>query len=145
MSTQYLYHHGILNQKWGVRRFQNPDGSLTEEGRKRYGVGEKRKMSKNTEERIKQGAKIGSRAGAAIGIASYGMDLAALAGMGFILNPAGVLAAGAIQAGVYFCSGYLQGAAYGGIVGALETRKARKLIESQSDSLDKIKVESSDE
>lgn len=32
-----LYHHGILGQKWGIRRFQNPDGSLTPEGRKRYG------------------------------------------------------------------------------------------------------------
>lgn len=32
----YLAHHGILGQKWGVRRFQNPDGSLTSEGRKRY-------------------------------------------------------------------------------------------------------------
>ena len=32
-----LYHHGIKDQKWGVRRFQNPDGSLTEEGRLRYG------------------------------------------------------------------------------------------------------------
>ena len=30
-----LYHHGIKGQKWGVRRFQNPDGSLTAEGRKR--------------------------------------------------------------------------------------------------------------
>jgi len=30
-----LYHHGIKGQKWGVRRFQNPDGSLTEEGKKR--------------------------------------------------------------------------------------------------------------
>lgn len=32
-----LYHHGILGQKWGIRRFQNPDGSLTEAGKKRYG------------------------------------------------------------------------------------------------------------
>ena len=31
-----LYHHGIKGQKWGVRRFQNPDGTLTEEGNKRF-------------------------------------------------------------------------------------------------------------
>ncbi len=32
-----LYHHGILGQKWGVRRYQNEDGSYTEAGKKRYG------------------------------------------------------------------------------------------------------------
>lgn len=35
-SQDYLMHHGILGQKWGVRRYQNPDGSLTEEGKKHY-------------------------------------------------------------------------------------------------------------
>lgn len=31
-----LYHYGIKGQKWGVRRYQNPDGSLTAEGKQRY-------------------------------------------------------------------------------------------------------------
>lgn len=38
-SHEELYHHGIKGQKWGVRRFQNKDGSLTPAGEKRYGDG----------------------------------------------------------------------------------------------------------
>lgn len=33
-----LSHHGIKGQKWGVRRYQNEDGSLTDAGKKKYGV-----------------------------------------------------------------------------------------------------------
>ena len=36
MDNNELYHHGIKGQKWGVRRFQNKDGSLTPAGKKRY-------------------------------------------------------------------------------------------------------------
>lgn len=35
-ESNYLMHHGILGQKWGVRRFQNSDGTLTAEGKARY-------------------------------------------------------------------------------------------------------------
>lgn len=31
-----LYHHGIKGQRWGVRRYQNKDGTLTNAGKKRY-------------------------------------------------------------------------------------------------------------
>lgn len=37
----YLVHHGIKGQKWGVRRYQNEDGSYTEAGKKRRGIGKK--------------------------------------------------------------------------------------------------------
>ncbi len=36
VNSNELYHHGIKGQKWGVRRFQKKDGSLTPAGRKRY-------------------------------------------------------------------------------------------------------------
>ena len=35
-NTHYLAHHGIKGQKWGVRKYQNADGSLTAAGQGRY-------------------------------------------------------------------------------------------------------------
>lgn len=37
-NDEFLEHHGILGQKWGVRRYQNKDGSLTNLGKKRASV-----------------------------------------------------------------------------------------------------------
>lgn len=68
-NMEYISHHGILGQKWGIRRYQYEDGSLTPEGRIRYGTQENyeralRKHDRNV--KIAKGVAIGAIAGLAI-------------------------------------------------------------------------------
>lgn len=52
-DEDYLEHHGIKGQKWGIRRFQNEDGTLTEAGRERYTSGDGLREKKNNRDTIK--------------------------------------------------------------------------------------------
>lgn len=58
MDNSSLTHHGTKGMRWGFRRYQNKDGSLTPEGKKRYGQPEvdKEAYEKNKQQAIKSGS-----------------------------------------------------------------------------------------
>lgn len=138
-TRDYIKHHGIEGQKWGVRRFQNPDGSLTEDGKVRYGravdtlhqvktQGEENRKAMRTSARSteKKAAALGGIYG---GLYGFGVGtLAGGPGMGAILGLAG--AAGGAAGGSL-------GAAINSfpsrMINNIQTKKAEKLINKYSD------------
>lgn len=80
-----LYHHGIKGQKWGVRRFQNKNGSLTPAGKERYnddGIEKRVETPEERKKRIARNVAIGAAAAtaaiAAIGYMKYSKNLKVL-------------------------------------------------------------------
>lgn len=64
-----LYHYGIKGQKWGRRRYQNSDGTLTAAGKKRYGDDDQNEARSGAGKKIATGLAVG----AAVGLAAYAM------------------------------------------------------------------------
>lgn len=55
----HLEHHGILGQRWGVRRYQNADGTLTDLGKKRYGKELRKKVNAKDRNMYKEAHVVG--------------------------------------------------------------------------------------
>ena len=53
-ETNYLAHHDILGMKWGIRKYQNPDGTLTAVGKLRYNADGSKKTHKERRDAVKK-------------------------------------------------------------------------------------------
>ena len=102
MNTNELYHHGIKGQKWGVRKYQNPDGSLTIKGAARLNRYLRKKSDpeaadlEETNRRVTVRNKAINRAATPIAAASVATMM--VPGLGSIYMPMGVTVA-AVRAG----------------------------------------------
>jgi hypothetical protein len=116
LQNDELYHHGVKGQKWGVRRYQNKDGSLTPEGRKHYDINET----------TKKGAKIGGAIGLAAGAGVTTAIVASLASFGFPVTAPLVAGYAATYGALYTLAGVQSGGATGAAIGIGRQYVAKK-------------------
>lgn len=106
----YLCHYGVLGMKWGLRRYQNKDGSLTTAGKAHYGVGNTRDLAKThagLRRRLTSGRAAMNAVNVAANVGMYGSAAVGAAG-GAV---AGLAATGGNPIGMY--GGTLAGGAVG--------------------------------
>lgn len=143
-EEDYLAHHGVKGQKWGVRRYQNEDGSLTSEGRDKYSQQgwEARQMYKRgeiTRDQKRQAMKAGNIIGKVDNVLSLGFGrrmrefedrhkkgiMAATTALGI----AGTLAVGALTGGAALPMIQAGASACGSIIGtAIRTKVVNRAI-----------------
>lgn len=99
----YLEHYGILGMKWGIRRYQNADGTLTTAGKKRYknDTSEQIERSERRKAKVVKAAKTVAKVGAAGATAGFAVH-ALLSG-----RPAGAVSIGGKALGQLISSGIL--------------------------------------
>lgn len=93
MADAYLMHHGILGQKWGVRRYQNEDGSYTTAGRKRLHVNQYRLKRNDPVNKAAQMIQKQTAKGVAVGSTQQFVKQAAISAA---MVTAGVVATSAV-------------------------------------------------